>query len=161
MKNITGLRLVGMMVAIVAVIMAFLLISYVDTLTKMSQESCTCGDVCGMVSYETPPLVYVGLAAVAILFFLGIVIIVKGQSLAGTVDSRSSWTENLEKLKESEKDVYSLLMESGGTMFQGEVVEKSGLSKVKVSRTLDKLESRRLVERRRRGLTNIIVLKDL
>jgi uncharacterized membrane protein len=51
------------------------------------------------------------------------------------------------------------MIDAGGTAFQSEVVEKTGWSKVKVTRTLDKLESRRLLERRRRGLTNIIVLK--
>jgi uncharacterized membrane protein len=63
-------------------------------------------------------------------------------------------------LEGDEKRIYQLIADSNGAIFQSEIVEKTGLSKVKVTRTLDKLESRLYIERRRRGLTNIIVLKD-
>jgi uncharacterized membrane protein len=38
-------------------------------------------------------------------------------------------------------------------------VDKSGYSKSKVSLVLDRLEARRILERRRRGMSNVIVLK--
>ena len=47
---------------------------------------------------------------------------------------------------------------SNGTIFQSDLVEKSDFSKVKVSRILDKLEGRQLIERKRRGMTNVVVL---
>ena len=36
---------------------------------------------------------------------------------------------------------------------------KTDFSKVKVTRLLDKLEAKNLIERRRRGMTNAVVLK--
>ncbi len=42
---------------------------------------------------------------------------------------------------------------------QSALPEKTGISKSNVSRALDLLESRGLVEKRRRGMTNTILLK--
>jgi len=44
-------------------------------------------------------------------------------------------------------------------MFQSELVDENGYTKVKVTRILDKLEGRGLIERRRRGMTNVVILK--
>ena len=51
------------------------------------------------------------------------------------------------------------LVSAQGAIFQSELVEKSGLNKVKVTRILDKLEARGLVERKRRGMTNVVILQ--
>jgi len=158
MKSI-GLREVGAVVIIVALVITFLLLSFIDTLTKLSQESCTCGDICGMTEFQTPLIVYAGLVGVCIIFVVGVNLFVKGGTLSGQADHKSIWKEKLTTLRDDEKTLYRLIMEADGTVFQSDLVEKTGLSKVKVTRTLDKLESRRLLERRRRGLTNIIVLK--
>lgn len=53
----------------------------------------------------------------------------------------------------------NFITESEGMIFQNELAEKMGVSKVKITRVLDKLESKGLVERRRRGMTNVIILK--
>ena len=44
-------------------------------------------------------------------------------------------------------------------MFQSDLVEKSEFPKAKVSRILDKMEARGLLERKRRGMANAVVLK--
>lgn len=59
-----------------------------------------------------------------------------------------------------ESRVFDLVTQSGGMIFQNELVEKMGVSKVKITRILDKLEAKGLIERRRRGMTNVIVLKS-
>lgn len=63
-------------------------------------------------------------------------------------------------LKAEEKKLYEITNGTGGAIFQADLVEKSGFSKVKVSRILDALEGRGLIERRRRGMTNMVVLKN-
>ncbi|MBS3124728.1 MarR family transcriptional regulator [Candidatus Woesearchaeota archaeon] len=65
----------------------------------------------------------------------------------------------VKSLEGEEAQVAALLVEAQGMMFQNELVEKTQLSKVKVTRILDKLEGKGLVERRRRGMTNVIILK--
>ena len=66
----------------------------------------------------------------------------------------------LKTLKGDERNIYQLLIDSDGVLFQTEVVEKSGLPKSTVSLTLDKLEARGFVERRRRGMSNVVILKQ-
>jgi hypothetical protein len=73
---------------------------------------------------------------------------------------RDNWNHTVETLVNSdEKEIVKLIIAEGGTMFQGQLVEKSGYSKSKVSLVLDRLEARNIVERRRRGMSNVIVLK--
>ncbi|MFH1631073.1 MAG: MarR family transcriptional regulator [Candidatus Aenigmatarchaeota archaeon] len=62
-------------------------------------------------------------------------------------------------LPEDQKKIIHIVKESNGAMLQGELVAKSGLDKVKVSRLLDKLEMQGLIERRRHGMSNLVVLK--
>jgi len=63
------------------------------------------------------------------------------------------------KLTKEEKVLMKIIEDADGTIFQSDLVEKSDFGKVKVSRILDKLEGRQLLERKRRGMTNVVVLK--
>lgn len=159
MKLKLGGRELGGIVVLVSVLMAFFVVSYVNTLIDLTQESCTCGDTCGMKQYETPPIVYAGIVGVSLIFFVGVYLMIKGGNLNEGGDRKEEWGKILGTLEVDEKSIYQQLVDENGAIFQSELVEKSGLSKVKVSRTLDKLEAKGHLERRRRGLTNIIVLK--
>jgi uncharacterized membrane protein len=44
-------------------------------------------------------------------------------------------------------------------MFQSDIIEKTKLNKVKITRILDSLEAQNLIERKRRGMTNLVILK--
>ena len=72
---------------------------------------------------------------------------------------RSSYEKLLPTLKEDEAKVFQVVLDSEGIIAQSELSELTGVSKSNVSRALDLLESRGYVERRRRGMGNIIVLK--
>ncbi|MCD6244422.1 MAG: MarR family transcriptional regulator [Candidatus Korarchaeota archaeon] len=74
-------------------------------------------------------------------------------------ERRKRWKEIAKTLKEDERKVYQAVIEAGGIIEQSELPEKTGMSKASVSRALDLLESKGLVERRRRGMGNIILLK--
>jgi uncharacterized membrane protein len=74
-------------------------------------------------------------------------------------DRKKRWEEIARTLKEDEAKIYKIILEAGGIIQQSELVEKTGMSKATVSRTLDLLESKGLVERRRRGMGNIVLLK--
>ncbi len=66
---------------------------------------------------------------------------------------------DIKELNEEEQRIYQFVKEHKGSAFQSDVVRELGLSKVRVTRILDRLEGLGLVERKRRGMTNIIVLK--
>jgi DNA-binding transcriptional ArsR family regulator len=71
----------------------------------------------------------------------------------------ASYEAILPTLKEDEQKVFRAVLESDGMVPQSELSEMTGVSKSNVSRALDLLESRGYVERRRRGMGNIIFLK--
>lgn len=79
---------------------------------------------------------------------------------AGTSSLKRSWDELLERLSNpDEQKIVRLIIEEGGTIFQSQLVDKSGYSKSKVSLVLDRLEARKILERRRHGMSNVIVLR--
>jgi len=74
-------------------------------------------------------------------------------------ERKRSWNELSKTLKDDERKIYETILESGGIIEQSEIVDKTGLPKANVSRSLDLLESKGLAERRRRGTGNVVLLK--
>jgi uncharacterized membrane protein len=74
--------------------------------------------------------------------------------------SKDSYKEIFNKLSPDERTVLEKVIEAEGTIFQSELIERTKFSKAKVTRILDKLEGKGLLERRRRGMSNIIVIKS-
>jgi uncharacterized membrane protein len=73
---------------------------------------------------------------------------------------KSRWNGLLEKITNpDEKRIVSLIIDEGGTIFQSQLVDRSGYSKSKVSLILDRLEAKKILERKRHGMSNAIVLK--
>lgn len=68
------------------------------------------------------------------------------------------WEETLERLVDNEETLYELLVDADGELPQRTLVEETDLSKATVSRTLDNLEHRGLVERRRDDMGNTVFL---
>ncbi|HLA23291.1 MAG TPA: MarR family transcriptional regulator [Candidatus Nanoarchaeia archaeon] len=63
------------------------------------------------------------------------------------------------ELKSEEKKILSLIQENKA-VFQADLIEKTGYGKAKMTRILDRLEGKGFVERKRRGMTNVVVLKE-
>ncbi len=110
---------------------------------------------------------YFALAVVGILVLVGIFLIFskpKEKIIEKTIIKKVEKKEKLKKfdmstLKSEEKKIVNLLLEKKA-MFQADIVEISGMNKVKVSRILDKLEGNDIIERKRRGMQNIVILKQ-
>ncbi len=73
-------------------------------------------------------------------------------------ERRQRWEDVSKTLKNDEQRVYKAIIDEG-IINQSELVERTGLSKSNVSRALYGLESRGLIERRRRGMGNVVLLK--
>ena len=65
---------------------------------------------------------------------------------------------DLTGLDSMEKKVVGILQRENGGFFQKSLMEELGVGKVKMTRMMDKLEAKGIVERKRRGMNNIIVL---
>lgn len=74
-------------------------------------------------------------------------------------ERKKEWEEASKTLKDDVQKIYKAIIDSDGIINQSELTEKTGLSKSNISRGLDLLESRGLVERRRRGMGNIVLFK--
>lgn len=72
---------------------------------------------------------------------------------------RAEWTETAERLADNERIVYETVLEADGVLPQNEIVDHTDLSKATVSRMLDSLETKNLVERKRRGMGNVVLLR--
>jgi DNA-binding transcriptional ArsR family regulator len=73
-------------------------------------------------------------------------------------ERRQRWEGIAKTLKDDEQTLFKAIIDEG-IVHQSELVEKTGLPKSNVSRALYGLESRGLIERRRRGMGNVILLK--
>ena len=62
-------------------------------------------------------------------------------------------------LRSEEKKILGIIQENK-TIFQADLIEKTEMGKAKITRILDRLEGKGFVERKRRGMTNVVVLKD-
>ncbi|AFK21532.1 MarR family transcriptional regulator (plasmid) [Haloferax mediterranei ATCC 33500] len=76
-----------------------------------------------------------------------------------TETNRKRWEDTAGRLKNNEETIYTAVLEADGEIAQRDLVEETDLSKATVSRTLDKLENRNLVERKRNGMGNNVHLR--
>lgn len=71
----------------------------------------------------------------------------------------TKYEETIRNLKGLEKDIVKLLIENGGAMYQSDIAKQLNIPKSTLSTVLTKLENKGLIERRRKGLKNLVVLK--
>lgn len=62
-------------------------------------------------------------------------------------------------LEPDERKVIEIVNDNEGSAFQSDIIKKLGYTKVKVSRILDRMEQKGIIERKRRGMANLVVLK--
>jgi len=74
-------------------------------------------------------------------------------------EKKKMWERIHSGLKGNEKKIYGCILESEGVVPQGDIVRETGLSQGTVSTTLGRLEARDLLEKRKAGITNVIILR--
>ncbi len=101
---------------------------------------------------EQLPIIVYGISFISIL--VGAFIVVMFQWRINKAQLRKL----LKILPQEERKLVKILMDNDNKLEQNKLVVLSGLSKVKVSRTLSKLEERRVVEKKPMGNTNLVIL---
>ncbi len=158
-------KILGALLMIIGVSLFFSIYSYASTLLSLSAElhkNCPLPE--GICPYRRsiPFEYYFGFSLSSIIFATGIYIaFLQKRSEKFTGVERSKIKKVIKTLEGEEKQIFGIIVNSDGTIFQSDLVKKTGLSKVKISRILDRLEAKGLIERRRRGMANIVVLKYL
>jgi uncharacterized membrane protein len=161
-------RYVGFIVLGTAALMGLIIFLFNRTLTNITQAACTHGPECPMwqsISLQTS----ISLVLMGVILIIGLYLVFSDKidkiffKHKSKTESKQipkpDYTKVLATLSIDEKNVFEKLVDAQGSLFQTELVEKSGFNKVKVTRLLDKLEGRNLIERKRRGMSNIVILK--
>ena len=150
-------RHVGYLVIGISLMIGFIIYSFNRALADIISLSCTHGASCpmwGTIDFQTN----VGLAFMGFVIAVGLYLVFFSDR--GTVRIRERKAVRPEGLVGDEKEVFRAVADSGGSILQSELVKSTGMSKVKVTRVLDRLEGKGFIERKRRGMTNVVILKQ-
>jgi len=163
MKN----KHVGWLIIGIAAVISAIVLMFNLGLKDIVSKTCTHGSSCSM--YSTISLqTYLSLAIAALVFFIGLFFVLSKENeriiikkIKPTLDIKPKEFDKklLAKLSAQEKTVMNAVLENEGSIFQSELAEKTQMNKVQITRILDRLEGQGLVERKRRGMTNVVLLK--
>lgn len=154
-------RTVGWIITGLAIVMAVIVWIFNTGLKKIVSQTCSHGPGCSMyttISVQT----WISLSIIGVILVIGILMIFwkpKEKIIVKTIKKRKK-KKDYSGLDKKEKEVVDLLFKEGNAMFQADLMEKLNVGKVGVTRLLDKLEAKQIIERKRRGMNNIVVLKD-
>ena len=157
---------VGWLMLGVSILIVLLIFLFNDTLMQSVKNSCFIqhGDVqsCEMfdsVNYQT----YLALGIVGILIIVSLFLIFSKTNEKVVIrkikEKKIERKVDLSSFRPEEKLVYNFVKENGA-VFQGDLIEKTEFSKARMTRIIDKLEGHGIVERKRRGMTNVVVLRE-
>jgi len=147
---------IGLLIALIGVLVIAFTYSIVPIIQDAQMTECSCGGdgeslSCPHAS-QFPSQMYLGIGLAIVLFYASYTLIPKKSETKKKITIPKD-------LNTEEREVINEIIKSDGMIFQSEIVENLKFSKVKVTRILDKLEARKLIERRRRGMTNAVILK--
>ena len=152
---------VGWLIIGIASFMAAIVLLFNLALKSIVGETCSHGPTCTM--YDTiGTQTLLSLSIVLIVVVIGIVIMFskpKEKIVIQKIKEKKKKLD-LKGLDKDEKRIIDFLVKEGRAVFQSDLKEKLEIGKVKTTRLLDKLEAKQFIERKRRGMNNIVVLRD-
>ncbi|PJE81103.1 hypothetical protein COU58_04290 [Candidatus Pacearchaeota archaeon CG10_big_fil_rev_8_21_14_0_10_32_42] len=152
---------VGLLIIGLAIVMVIIVLIFNAALKNIVGQTCTHGPSCTM--YDTiKTQTWISLSIVGIILIIGLTIMFtkpREKVIVKRIKDKKKKLD-LSGLDKDERKVVDLLLNENGAMFQSSLMEKMEIGKVKATRLLDKLESKQMIERKRRGMNNIIVLRN-
>jgi len=159
MKN----KNVGYLVVGISVLIGIIIYLFNFGLKNIAGSTCSHGPSCSM--YDTISLqTNLSYVIAGLVFLIGIFLIFSKEYERVIVkkvkESVKRKKINLSGLDSVEKKAVGILQRENGAVFQKSLAEELGIGKVKMTRMMDKLEANQIIERKRRGMNNIVVLKS-
>jgi uncharacterized membrane protein len=156
MKN----KNVGFLIIGIGIVLAALVSIFDYSIRNIISATCSHGPSCPMyasLSIQT----WISLAIVALIIIIGIFLIFSKEQEKIIIKKLAEKKKSIDlsKLDKDEKQVVKILQNENGAIFQSSLMEKLGIGKVGITRLLDKLEAKQIIERKRRGMNNIVILK--
>jgi hypothetical protein len=152
---------VGYLLIVVALLIGFITFIFNSALTEIVSTSCSHGPTCPMWgTIDAQTMVALGITAFILLVGVYLAFFFKaGAAVPMQKPTKEQFAGAMKLLSQDERAIVEKLIEHEGAMFQSDLVDKTGMQKVKVTRLLDRLEGLKLIERKRRGMTNVVILK--
>ncbi len=154
---------VGWLIIGIAFVMGIVSWIFNQSLNQIIAQTCTEGPNCIMHQTSNTQL-GLSLAIVLVVAIIGLYIMFSKPDEKVVVkkvkERQKKKNFDLSKLDQDEKKVIEILIDEENAMFQKDLMEKLEIGKVKMTRLLDKLEAKQFIIRKRRGMNNLVVLKD-
>jgi len=152
---------VGFLIVGIAVVIGIIIWIFNSALVTIVGTTCNMGSSCTMYdTIRTQTWLSLSIAGVILIIGLFIMFIKPKEKIIVKTVKEKKKKPNLDGLENNEKKVIEILQKENGAIFQSTLMEKLEIGKVGITRLLDKLESKQLIERKRRGMNNIVVLKS-
>jgi hypothetical protein len=152
---------VGYLIVGISIFIFLIVLIFNSALQTIVGASCSHGPTCSM--FDTIAIqTWISLAIGFLVLLIGVFLIFAKEEKEVIIKKVR------EKVKKKKIDLTGFdsvekkavnLLKVEGAMFQSALMEDLGVGKVKMTRLLDKLEAKQIVERKRRGMNNIVVLK--
>jgi len=154
---------VGWMILGMSIIMVILFLIFNVSLNKIINETCTHGAECAM--YDTMAVQFwMSITIIIIVAAIGLFIMFskpEEKTVIRKIQEKAKTRKiDKSKLDKQERELIEILEKENGAIFQATLMERLNIGKVGITRLLDKLEAKQLIERKRRGMNNIVVLKN-
>ncbi len=165
-------KVVGYLVIGIAVLMGYVIYSYNAAILDLAGATCAVSGFACPHEQVSKQQMQINLVVLLFVVAIGLYLIffskeerivtkvmrVKEQLQPKKI-SKEHYQKIISGLANEEKRIFELILDTQGSVMQSELVGKANLTKVKITRILDKLEGKGLIERKRRGMTNIVILK--
>ncbi|MBN2567381.1 MarR family transcriptional regulator [Candidatus Woesearchaeota archaeon] len=160
MKN----RTVGVLVIGIALLIGFIIWAFNRAMTQIVNTACSHGPACpmwGTLNFQT----YVSVGIMVFVAAIGGYLIIftpeptHPQAQRRPAPKPEDYKDELAAMGDDDRRLLMLVIDAKGSLFQSDLVAKTGFSKVKTTRILDRLEGKGLIERKRRGMTNVVLLR--
>ena len=148
------LIVISVLILITTIIYKIQVDSLVSELMETSGGECVINGDCVHQKSSLP--LYLGSILFVLSLGVGIYLLIFDKK---TEKKETKKIEIPKNIYEEEKKIINVLNSKGGSAYQSDLIKETEFSKVKITRVLDKLEHRKIIERKRRGMANLVVLK--
>jgi uncharacterized membrane protein len=151
---------VGLLIIGIALIMSVIVWIFNSALTSIVGTTCSHGPSCSMyTTIKTQTGLSLSITGVIAAIGLAFMFVKPKERIIVKHVKEKKLKLSLEGLDKDEKKVVEILQKENGAVFQRSLMEKLEIGKVGMTRLLDKLEAKQIIERKRRGMNNLVVLK--
>ncbi len=158
-------KYVGYLLLGVSILVIIVILMFNSTLKDIAQALCATEEhasLCPIIKETLNKQTYIALGIIGLLVIVGFALVfskTQKEVILKTIEKKpKKKVLDIGGLKPEEKQVLELI-QNNKAIFQAELIEKTGFGKAKMTRIIDRLEGKGFVERKRRGMTNIVVLK--